>query len=353
MPMSRTGVVYHEDYLKHETGEHPERKERLIATMELLKETGALTKLTCIAPKKATPEQIEYVHDASYVEEVRMRCQSGRGMLDSDTILSQDSYEVALLASGGVIGAVDAVMNDLKSVFALIRPPGHHAEASQGMGFCIFNNVAIAARHAQKQHKLKRILIVDWDVHHGNGTQHIFYDDASVLYFSIHQSPLYPGTGKTDEIGTGDGKGFTVNVPLPGGIGDAGYTYVFNEILIPIALEFHPELILISAGQDAHFADPIGGMNVTAKGFGHLASIVKSIANSTCEGRIVAALEGGYDLTALPYSVLSILNSFGDLGMDIKEPMTAPPALKDEVSSQVREKVKEVKEAQKECWGVL
>ncbi|UZE92101.1 MAG: histone deacetylase [Methanosarcinales archaeon] len=347
--MSRTGVVYHDDYLKHETGEHPEQKERLIAIMKLLKETGALKKLTRIAPKKATTEQIGYVHDASYIENVRGLCQSGRGMLDSDTILSQDSYEVALLASGGVMSAVDVVIDDLNNAFALIRPPGHHAEASQGMGFCIFNNVAIAARYAQRQHKLKRILIVDWDVHHGNGTQHIFYDDASVLYFSIHQSPFYPGTGKTDEIGTGDGKGFTVNVPLPRGMGDAGYTYVFNEILIPIALEFRPELVLISAGQDAHFADPIGGMNVTAKGFDQLAGIVKSIANSTCEGRIVAALEGGYDLTALPYSVLSILNSFGDLGMDIKEPMATP---KDELSGQVRERVKEVKEAQKECWPI-
>lgn len=350
MPMPKTGIVYHEDFLRHETGEHPERKERLIATMELLEETGALKELTCIAPKKAITGQIEYVHDASYVEEVRMRCQSGGGMLDLDTVLSQDSYEVALRASGGVLSAVDTVMDELKSVFALIRPPGHHAEASHGMGFCIFNNVAIATRYAQKQHKLKRILIVDWDVHHGNGSQDIFYDDASVLYFSIHQSPFYPGTGSVDEIGADDGKGFTVNVPLPGGIGDAGYTYVFNEILIPIALEFRPELILISAGQDAHFADPIGGMSLTAKGFGRLASIVKSIANSTCEGRIVAALEGGYDLTALSYSVLSILNSLGDLSMGIKEPMAAP---KDELSGQVREKVKEVKEAQKECWGVL
>jgi len=348
--MSKTGVVYHEDYLKHETGEHPERKERLIAIMKLLEETGALKELMCIAPKKATTGQIEYVHDNSYVEEVRMRCQSGGGMLDPDTILSQDSYEVALLASGGVISAVDAVTDNLDSVFALVRPPGHHAEVSHGMGFCIFNNVAIAARHAQKQHKLKKILIVDWDVHHGNGTQNIFYDDASVLYFSVHQSPFYPGTGGIDEIGADDGKGFTVNVPLPRGTPNAGCAYVFNEILIPIALEFRPELILISAGQDAHFADPIGGMELTANGFGYLASIVKSIANSTCEGRIVAALEGGYDLTALPYSVLSILNSFGDSGMDIKEPMTAP---KDELSGQVRERVKEVKEAQEEYWDVL
>ncbi|MDI6888818.1 MAG: histone deacetylase [Methanocellales archaeon] len=351
--MPKTGIIYHDDYLKHETGGHPERKERLIATMGLLKKSKALEKLMCITPKRATTEQIGWVHDAPYIEMIQALCQSGGGMLDPDTVLSQDSYEVAVLAAGGVINAVEAVMNDLKSVFALIRPPGHHAEASHGMGFCIFNNVAIATRYAQKQYKVKKILIVDWDVHHGNGTQNIFYDDASVLYFSIHQSPFYPGTGSMDEIGADDGKGFTVNVPLPGGIGDAGYVYVFNEILIPIALEFRPELVLISAGQDAHFADPIGGMSLTAEGFGHIAGIVRSIANSTCKGRIVAALEGGYDLSALPYSVLSILNAFGDLGIDIKEPMPVPSALKDEVSSRVRQRVKEVKEAQKEYWGVL
>ncbi|MCD5409307.1 MAG: histone deacetylase, partial [Methanocellales archaeon] len=228
--------------------------------------------------------------------------------------------------------------------------PGHHAFSDHGGGFCIFNNIAMGARCAQSRHDMKRVLIVDWDVHHGNGTQDIFYDDASVLYFSLHQSPFYPGTGKMCEVGIDDGSGFTVNVPLPGGTGDAGHVYVLNEVLVPISLEFRPDFVLISAGQDPHFADPIGGMNVTARGFGYLASIVKSIANSTSKGRVVAALEGGYDLTALPYSVLSILNSLGSLGMDIKEPISPP---KDELSNQVRERVKEVKEVQKDYWGVF
>lgn len=347
MPMTKTGIVYHDDYLKHKTGAHPECKERLTATMELLKKSGILGNLVDITPEKATPEQIERVHDASYVGDVRMCCQSGGGMLDTDTVLSADSYDVSLLATGGVMSAVDAVMGGLNNAFALIRPPGHHAFSGHGGGFCIFNNIAIGARYAQSRHDMKRILIVDWDVHHGNGTQDIFYDDASVLYFSLHQSPLYPGTGSVEEVGVGDGEGFTVNVPLPAGTGDRGYAYVFNEILTPIATEFHPDIILISAGEDAHFADPLGGMNLTARGFGCLANIVKSIAS---KGRVVAALEGGYGLTALPYSVLSILNSLGGLGMNIKEPISSP---KDELPDQIRERVKEVKEVQKEYWGVL
>lgn len=347
---TKTGIVYHEDYLKHKTGAHPECKERLIATIELLKKSGALENSVNIAPEKATPEQIEQVHDASYIEDVRMRCQSGGGLLDPDTVLSANSYDVSLLAVGGVMSAVDAVMGGLNNAFALIRPPGHHAFSDHGGGFCIFNNIVMGARYAQSGHDMKKVLIVDWDVHHGNGTQDIFYDDASVLYFSLHQSPFYPGTGKMDEVGIDDGSGFTVNVPLPGGTGDAGYVYVLNEVLVPISLEFRPDLVLISAGQDPHFADPIGGMNVTAEGFGYLASIVKSIANVTCKGRIVAALEGGYGLTALPYSVLSILNSLENLGMNVKESISSP---KDELPDQVRERVKEVKDAQKEYWDVF
>lgn len=347
--MVKTGIVYHENYLKHDTGDHPESKMRLIAIRMLLEETEALEKLTDIHPKKATIDQIRYVHRSSYIEELRSRCQKGIDRLNLDTIISLDSYDVALLAAGGVLSAVDRVIKELDNAFVLARPPGHHAESDRGGGFCLFNNIAIATRHVQLCHHLDKVLIIDWDVHHGNGTQNIFYDDPSVLYFSTHQSPLYPGTGAIEEVGVGDGEGFTVNVPLPVGTGDRGYIYVFNEVLAPIATEFKPDFILISAGADAHFADPLGGMYLTAKGFGLLTNMVKMIASHACKGRIVAALEGGYDLTGLSYSILSILNSLGDLNIDMKERSMSS---NDELSDQVRNRVRDVRKVQAEYWDI-
>ncbi|MFC1787121.1 histone deacetylase [Halobacteriota archaeon] len=347
--MVKTGIVYHENYLKHDTGDHPESKMRLIDIMMLLEETEALDKLTDIHPKKATIDQVGYVHRVSYIKELRSRCQKGIDRLDVDTIISLDSYDVALLAAGGVLSAADRVIKDLDNAFALIRPPGHHADSDQGGGFCLFNNIAISTRHVQLCHHLDKVLIIDWDVHHGNGTQNIFYDDPSVLYFSTHQSPLYPGTGAIEEVGVGDGEGFTVNVPLPVGTGDMGYIYVFNEVLAPIATEFKPDFILISAGADAHFADPLGGMDLTANGFGLLTNMVKMIAGHACKGRIVAALEGGYDLTGLSYSILSILNSLGDLEININEPKPIP---KDDLSDQVRNRVRDVRKVQAEYWDI-
>ena len=293
-----TSIIYHPDYLLHETGNHPERKERLLAIMHLIEESEI--DLHKIKPEPASIEEMQYVHDPEYINKVKEY--SEREIpLDPDTVLCRESYHAALLAAGGMISAVDD-----GRAFALVRPPGHHALSDRGMGFCLFNNIAIGARHAQRT-GYDRVLVVDWDVHHGNGTQHIFYDDPSVFYFSVHQYPHYPGTGSAGETGSGAGQGYTLNVPLPAGSGDAEYVNVFKNILIPAALGFDPDIVLVSAGFDAHIDDPLAGMAVTTAGFGRMASIVSSIADRCCDGRLAITLEGGYDLNALSHSVLVVL----------------------------------------------
>ncbi|RLG20406.1 histone deacetylase [Methanosarcinales archaeon] len=293
-----TSIIYHPDYLLHETGNHPERKERLLAIMHLIEESEI--DLHKIKPEPASIEEMQYVHDPEYINKVKEY--SEREIpLDPDTVLCRESYHAALLAAGGMISAVDD-----GRAFALVRPPGHHALSDRGMGFCLFNNIAIGARHAQRT-GYDRVLVVDWDVHHGNGTQHIFYDDPSVFYFSVHQYPHYPGTGSAGETGSGAGQGYTLNVPLPAGSGDAKYVNVFKNILIPAALGFDPDIVLVSAGFDAHIDDPLAGMAVTTAGFGRMASIVSSIADRCCDGRLAITLEGGYDLNALSHSVLAVL----------------------------------------------
>ncbi|MEA1944564.1 MAG: histone deacetylase [Euryarchaeota archaeon] len=293
-----TSIIYHPDYLLHETGNHPERKERLLAIMQLIEESEI--DLHKIKPEPASIEEIQYVHDPEYIEKVKEY--SEREMpLDPDTVLCRESYHAALLAAGGMIRAVED-----GDAFALVRPPGHHALPDRGMGFCLFNNIAIGAKYALRR-GYDRVLIVDWDVHHGNGTQHIFYDDPSVFYFSVHQYPYYPGTGSSDEIGTGAGRDYTLNVPLPRGSGDTEYINVFKNILIPVALGFDPDIVLVSAGFDAHIDDPLAGMAVTTDGFREMASIVCLISDRCCDGRLAITLEGGYDLHALSHSVLAVL----------------------------------------------
>lgn len=336
----RTAVIYHPDYLKHDTGIHPERKERLVSVISYLQETGMMNELELIKPRYAELSEIEYIHTPEYIKKVK-RYSELEIPLDIETILSKDSYNVALLAAGGAITAVDAVLDRVENSFALVRPPGHHAEPDRGMGFCIFNNVAIATRHAQKRGR-KRVLIVDWDVHHGNGNQEAFYSDPTVLYFSTHQYPHYPGTGWLDEVGTGEGEGFNINVPLPAGTEDAGFTAAFREILLPAALEFKPDIVMVSAGQDAYANDGLAQMKMSADGFAALASIVTSIAEKTCEGKVAAVLEGGYDLGFLARSVASVLGVF--MG---REPERKEPA---EPGTKVRERLEQVKNIQRKYW---
>ncbi|MDH5404933.1 MAG: histone deacetylase [Candidatus Aminicenantes bacterium] len=304
--MSRTGLVYHPDYLKHNPGGgHPENPQRLQSIIEHLKKVSLWTQLVHIEPAMAAEELLELVHTKEHIERVRRTSQQGFGCLDmGDTLVSKLSFAVARLAVGGVLKAVDAVMEGtLDNAFAAIRPPGHHAERDHAMGFCLFNNVAIAARYLQQNWNLKRVLIVDWDVHHGNGTQHIFEEDPTVLYFSTHQYPYYPGTGSAAEKGKGRGEGYTLNIPLAYGSDEEDYLRAFQTELLPAALSFRPDFILISAGFDAHKDDPLAGMRLTESSYYQFTRIIKNIASDTCQGRIISLLEGGYNLISLSRSL--------------------------------------------------
>jgi acetoin utilization deacetylase AcuC-like enzyme len=301
-----TGLVYGDVYLEHRTGAgHPERPERLAAIMERLAKSGLSNELLLLKPVPAALDWVTAVHAQEYVQRVRKSCRQGAGYVDSaDTPVSADSYEAALAAVGGVLAALDAVMDGrVRNAFCAVRPPGHHALKNRAMGFCLFNNVAIAARYLQKQHKLARVLIVDWDAHHGNGTQAAFYEDATVFYFSTHQAPFYPGTGAAEERGEGKGVGFTLNVPLPAGSGDGEYAQAFEDKLGPAADGFRPDFVLISAGFDAADGDLLGRMKITPSGYAALTRMVKGIAERHCQGRLVSLLEGGYKLEALAASV--------------------------------------------------
>jgi acetoin utilization deacetylase AcuC-like enzyme len=245
------------------------------------------------------------VHSPEHITALRELWAKGERFAGSpDTPVCESSYEVALMAAGGVLAAVDAVMaGKVRNAFCAVRPPGHHATRNKAMGFCLLNNVAIAARYVQKKYKLPKVLIVDWDVHHGNGTQDIFYEDPSVLYFSVHQYPFYPGSGRADERGAGQGTGRTLNVPLSAGSGDAELERAFLEKLLPAARQFQPNFVLVSAGFDAHEDDPLGGLRVTTEQFKRLTEIVRQIAAEHSRGRLVSVLEGGYDLEGLAASV--------------------------------------------------
>jgi len=304
--MARTGFLYHPDYLKHDMGNgHPESPDRLRAIVSRLEAQGLLDRLTKLDPVAASDDWITLVHEPTYVARLKAKAPvSGHVSLDPDTSLSPGSLPAAYLAAGGVLAAVDAIMaGQVQNAFCAVRPPGHHAERDRAMGFCLFNNVAIAARYVQRRHGLPRVLIVDWDVHHGNGTQHTFYQDPSVLFFSTHQYPYYPGTGRATECGEGEGAGLTINVPMSSGQGDEAYRDVFERILVPAADRFKPDFVLISAGFDAHRDDPLAGMALTEEGYGALSRIVLDLASRHCRGRVLSCLEGGYNLQALSASV--------------------------------------------------
>ena len=302
----KTGFAYHPDYLNHDTGPgHPERPDRLRASLATLQQSGVWEHLHPVEPTPASVKQIGYAHNPAYSEHIRQHCDK-EIPLAYDTPVGFESFDIALLSAGGVLRAADAVATGtVKNAFAMVRPPGHHATPGQSMGFCLFNNIAITARYLQREHGISKVAIVDWDVHHGNGTQDIFYEDESVFFFSIHQSPLYPGTGSSYERGSGKARGTTLNVPMPAGSGDTEYSKVFTDILIPALRDFSPEFLLISAGFDAHHLDPLAGTELTADGFATLTDLLLAFADETTSGRVVSALEGGYSLEGVSESVVA------------------------------------------------
>jgi acetoin utilization deacetylase AcuC-like enzyme len=293
-------------FLRHETGRHPEQPQRLVAITNRLARAGLIAQCRPGNYGPLLPDAVMKVHRADVVARARQVAEDGGGHLDADTILSPDSYQVALAAAGACTAGVDAVMNGPdRTALCLVRPPGHHATPSRSMGFCLFNNIALAAAHGRDKLGLNRILIVDWDVHHGNGTQDVFYADPSVMFCSIHRygHGFYPGTGAADETGTGAGLGWTLNVPVRHGTSRHDFQAIFQSALAHAADKIRPELVLLSAGFDAHRRDPIGSLGLESEDFAELTRLVLQVADTHAKGRLVSCLEGGYDLDALAESV--------------------------------------------------
>jgi len=312
-----TDLITSDRFLLHETYGHPERPERLRAIQERLRQAKLLEGRAVLEPEPASVETLALIHDRAYIAEIEAFARAGGGWLDPDTYVCRESYEVALLAVGAAVQAVDRVGDgQSRRVFALVRPPGHHAEPRRAMGFCLFNNIAVAAQYALVCRGLSRVAILDWDVHHGNGTQTAFYETDTVLFISLHQWPLYPGTGRGDEIGRGRGFGYTLNLPLRPGTGDEGYRELFDQVIGPRLAQYRPELLLVSAGFDAHRLDPLASMDVTEFGFAGMAVRARRWADELCGGRLALVLEGGYNLTALAASVEATLRALDDPGPD-------------------------------------
>jgi len=299
-----TGIIWDERYLEHDTGPtHPERADRLRAIKKMLDSAPVGKLVESIEPRLATTDEVALIHSLDHVRIIQETA-GLTSQLDPDTVASPQSYQAALLAAGGLLQSLDAVyQGQVTNAFALVRPPGHHAERERAMGFCLFNNVAIAAEYARKQLGAARVFIMDFDVHHGNGTQWAFYDRPDIFYCSTHRYPFYPGTGAEKDEGEGKGRGTTRNLIFSGAQGDLEYDTVFEKQVLPLARDFAPDLLLVSAGYDAHERDPLGGMNVSSAGFGRMMSGLVAVAEQVCEGRLVAVLEGGYDLQGLADSV--------------------------------------------------
>ncbi|MFN4197181.1 MAG: histone deacetylase [Caldimicrobium sp.] len=319
--MRKVALIYDEIFLKHNPGNwHPESPYRLESILKRVEREDIKNLVEILPPEKATKEEILWNHTEELYELIAQTSGKSYFTLDPDTSTNEYSFESALYAVGAQKKALKLLFeNKFDYVFALVRPPGHHAERDRAMGFCLFNNVALAAYYAKHYHGLNRILIIDFDLHHGNGTQKSFYDDPEVMFFSTHQYPFYPGTGNYTEIGTKDGRGYNINVPLKSGLGDNEFIFFYKELLEPISLQFKPQIILVSAGFDSLKGDPLGGLNLTLQGLSNIIKIVQIIANRTSKGKILFTLEGGYNLQNLAEGVATIIQTLTGT-IEIKEP---------------------------------
>jgi len=341
--MPQTGILIDRRYLDHSMGAfHVESPRRLEAIFEQI-ETGITFPFLSISPREASREELGWIHTPEYVDAIQTTSGKPEVQLDPDTSTSPLSYQTALLAAGGLLQSLDHIMaQEIRNAFAPVRPPGHHAEADRAMGFCLFNNIAVAAEYLLRRKGLSRIQIVDWDIHHGNGTQNAFLDRDDVLYFSTHQSPHYPGTGHWMESGMGPGEGFTLNIPLQGGKTDADYLFIFRQLLAPVTRQFRPDAILVSAGFDVAAEDPLGSMQITALGFAALTRELVSLAREVCENRLLIVLEGGYELKALAQGVQAVLEQLSGT--------VPPPEIPAQASSQLERELAPMREFFSRYW---
>jgi len=353
--MSKTAVIFSPKYYQHNTGmDHPESAKRLSVIINELKR-GKLSKYKnwqFAEPKKAHIEDIELVHNIEYIRFVETCCKSGGGLLDlEDTVASSESFEVALYAVGGTLKAINLVMEKkFENAFALVRPPGHHAQRFRTAGFCIFNNIAIAARYLLKKYDLQRILILDIDAHHGNGTQESFYETDKVLYISLHQDPrIFPGTGFVDEIGEGEGLGYNVNVPLPFRTSDQIYFKAVEEIVTPIMCQYKPQFILVSAGLDGHYTDPVASLSLSAVSYNEVYETIVKLASKICEGRLVLTLEGGYSLKFVGKLAAIAIAKMSRTPYTIEDRV---PATNERLRRHGERVIREVKKVQGAFWNI-
>ena len=337
MSISKTGFVYDPIFLKHTQSGHPENADRLIAILNYLESENLFNLLEKVPSRCATQVELCYCHSENYIEKAKEVCHKGGGYLDADTYTTEFTFDAATTAVGSLIDLTNEVCSGrLKNGFALVRPPGHHALAERGMGFCIFGNAAIAAQVGIKNFNIEKVAIVDFDVHHGNGTEAMVKDDPNILYISTHQFPFYPGTGSKTEIGSGTTAATVLNIPLEPGVGDEGFQSIYNELIIPKLLKFKPGLIIVSAGYDAHWNDPLANLSLSLTGYSWISKTLVDISEILCNGKIVFTLEGGYNLQVLSNGVA---NSFRALlnRTDFEEPFSKSPYVEPDISELLNE----------------